>query len=102
MADAPVEQRQSGDWAPDGASTRRYLEQSSRLAEVEQAIVDLIAPRLRRPESRRTDLEDVVRVSGFRRHVAAAIYLVMRASCTTLLNSAVIASEMPSVGLTSK
>jgi hypothetical protein len=41
MAEAPVEQRQSGDWAPDGASTRRYLEQSSRLAEVEQAIVDL-------------------------------------------------------------
>jgi hypothetical protein len=41
MADAPVEQRQSGDWAPDGASTRRYLEQSGRLAEVEQAIVDV-------------------------------------------------------------
>ena len=41
MADAPVEQRQSGDWGPDGASTRRYLEQSNRLAEVEQAIVDL-------------------------------------------------------------
>ena len=41
MADAPVEQRQSGDWAPDGAATRRYLEQSNRLAEVERAIVDL-------------------------------------------------------------
>lgn len=41
MAAAPVEQRQSGDWAPDGASTRRYLEQSGRLAEVEQAIVDV-------------------------------------------------------------
>ena len=41
MADAPVEQRQSGDWAADGASTRRYLEQSGRLAEVEQAIVDV-------------------------------------------------------------
>lgn len=41
MADVPAEQRKSGDWAPDGASTRRYLEQSSRLAEVEQAIVDL-------------------------------------------------------------
>ena len=41
MADAPLEKRQSGDWAPDGASTRRYLEQSSRLAEVEQAIVDV-------------------------------------------------------------
>ncbi|MEJ2624529.1 MAG: hypothetical protein P8Z80_08325 [Pseudolabrys sp.] len=41
MADAPVEQRQSGDWAPDGASTWRYLEQSGRLAEVEQAVVDV-------------------------------------------------------------
>lgn len=41
MADVPAERRQSGDWASDGASTRRYLEQSNRLAEVEQAIVDL-------------------------------------------------------------
>lgn len=41
MADVPAEQRKSGDWASDGASTRRYLERSSRLAEVEQAIVDL-------------------------------------------------------------
>ncbi len=41
MAAAPVEQRQSGDWASDGASTRRYLERSNRLAEVEQAIVDV-------------------------------------------------------------
>jgi uncharacterized protein (DUF885 family) len=41
MAEAPVERRQSGDWAPDGASTRRYLERSSRLAQVEQAIVDV-------------------------------------------------------------
>ena len=41
MADVPAEQRQSGDWAPDGASTQRYLEQSNRLAEVEQAIVDV-------------------------------------------------------------
>jgi hypothetical protein len=41
MADAPAEQRKSGDWASDGASTRRYLEQSNRMAKVEQAIVDL-------------------------------------------------------------
>jgi hypothetical protein len=41
MADAPAKQRNSGDWASDGASTRRYLEKSNRLAEVEQSIVDL-------------------------------------------------------------
>ncbi len=41
MANVPAEQRESGDWASDGASTRRYLERSNRLAEVEQAIVDL-------------------------------------------------------------
>ena len=41
MAGVPVEQRKSGDWASDGASTRRYLERANRLAEVEQAIVDL-------------------------------------------------------------
>lgn len=41
MANVPVDQRQSGDWASDGAATRRYLERSNRLAEVEQAIVDL-------------------------------------------------------------
>ena len=41
MADVPAEQRNAGDWASDGASTRRYLEQSNRLAEVEQAIVDV-------------------------------------------------------------
>ncbi len=41
MAAAPVEQRQSGDWAPDGASTQLYLERTGRLAEVEQAIVDV-------------------------------------------------------------
>jgi hypothetical protein len=41
MADVPVDQRQSGDWASDGVATRRYLERANRLAEVEQAIVDL-------------------------------------------------------------
>ncbi len=41
MAATPIEQRKSGDWAPDGALTQRYLEQSNRLAEVERALVDL-------------------------------------------------------------
>jgi hypothetical protein len=41
MADVPVEQRQSGDWASDGAATQHYLERANRLAAVEQAIVDL-------------------------------------------------------------
>jgi len=41
MANVPADQRKSGDWAADGALTQRYLEQSNRLAEVEQTIVDL-------------------------------------------------------------
>lgn len=41
MAATDVEQRHVGEWAPDGASTQRYLECSNRLGEVEQAIVDL-------------------------------------------------------------
>ncbi len=41
MADVPADQRKSGDWAPDGAATQRYLEKSERLAEVEQALIDL-------------------------------------------------------------
>ena len=41
MAAVPVEQRRSGEWAFDGASTQRYLACSRRLAEVEQTIVDL-------------------------------------------------------------
>ena len=41
MADTPVEQRKSGEWASDGASTLLYLERANRLGEVEQAIVDL-------------------------------------------------------------
>ncbi len=41
MAGASVEERRSGAWASDGELTQRYLAQSSRLAEVEQAIIDL-------------------------------------------------------------
>ncbi|HZD91394.1 MAG TPA: hypothetical protein VE224_14935 [Pseudolabrys sp.] len=40
MAATDEDQRRSGEWAPDGAATRRYLQCSTRLAEVEQAIVD--------------------------------------------------------------
>lgn len=41
MADAAPEARKTGDWAPNGALTRRYLELTNRQAEVEQEIVDL-------------------------------------------------------------
>jgi hypothetical protein len=41
MAEAPPEQRSTGDWAQDGASTRRYLELSNRQAELEDEIADL-------------------------------------------------------------
>ena len=45
MAAAPEEQRRSGEWAAAGASTARYLELTERLAEVEQAIIDLTRQR---------------------------------------------------------
>jgi uncharacterized protein (DUF885 family) len=45
MAAAPEEQRRSGDWATNGAATARYLELTERLAEVEQAIIDLTRQR---------------------------------------------------------
>ena len=45
MAAAPEAQRRSGDWAADGASTARYLALTERLAEVEQAIIDLTRQR---------------------------------------------------------
>ena len=45
MAAAPDEQRRSGEWAADGAATARYLELTERLAEVEQAIIDLTRQR---------------------------------------------------------
>lgn len=41
MAGVPIEQRRSGEWAFDGASTQHYLACSRRLADVEQAIVHL-------------------------------------------------------------
>lgn len=41
MADAPPEQRKTGDWAPNGALTRKYLELTNRQAAVEKDIIDL-------------------------------------------------------------
>jgi len=41
MAAASDAQRRSGEWAEDGAATRRYLELTERLGEVEQSIIDL-------------------------------------------------------------
>jgi hypothetical protein len=41
MALAPPEARNSGDWAADGASTKRYLELTNRQAELENDIVEL-------------------------------------------------------------
>jgi hypothetical protein len=41
MAAAPAEARASGEWAERGAATKRYLELTERLGEVEQAIIDL-------------------------------------------------------------
>jgi hypothetical protein len=41
MAEATPEQRNTGDWAPDGALTRKYLELTNRQSDVEQGIIDL-------------------------------------------------------------
>lgn len=41
MAEVPPEQRSASDWAPDGASTRKYLELTQRQAAVETEIIDL-------------------------------------------------------------
>ncbi len=41
MADAAPEARRSGEWAPDGAMTRKYLELTNRQAELEREIADL-------------------------------------------------------------
>lgn len=41
MADAAPEDRRTGDWAPDGAMTRKYLELTNRQAELEREIIDL-------------------------------------------------------------
>ena len=41
MADVPADQRKSGEWAPNGALTKKYLELSNRQAEIEAEIVEL-------------------------------------------------------------
>jgi hypothetical protein len=41
MAQVPPEQRASGPWARDGASTRKYLDLTTRQADIESEIVDL-------------------------------------------------------------
>jgi hypothetical protein len=41
MADAAPQDRRTGDWAPDGALTRKYLELTDRQAELEHQIIDL-------------------------------------------------------------
>lgn len=41
MALVSPEERNVGDWASDGASTRRYLDLTNRQAEIERDIVDL-------------------------------------------------------------
>jgi hypothetical protein len=41
MALAPPDARTSGDWAPNGALTRRYLDLTNRQAELENEIVAL-------------------------------------------------------------
>jgi hypothetical protein len=39
MAEVPAEQRKAGDWAPNGAMTKKYLALTNRQAEVETEIV---------------------------------------------------------------
>ena len=41
MADQPEAARRVGEWAADGASTKRYLMLTERLGEIEHDIVDL-------------------------------------------------------------
>jgi len=41
MAALPPEQRSAGDWGPNGASIRKYLELTERQAAVETEIIDL-------------------------------------------------------------
>ena len=41
MAEAPEDQRTTGDWAPNGALTRQYLDLTNRQAVVEKDIIDL-------------------------------------------------------------
>ena len=41
VAELAPEQRSASDWAPDGASTKKYLELTERQAAVEAEIIDL-------------------------------------------------------------
>jgi hypothetical protein len=41
MAELPPEQRSATEWGPEGASTKKYLELTERLAAVETEIIDL-------------------------------------------------------------
>lgn len=41
MAELPPEQRSASEWGPNGASTKKYLQLTERLAEVESEIIDL-------------------------------------------------------------
>lgn len=41
MAELPPEQRSASEWGPAGASTKKYLQLTERLAEVETEIIDL-------------------------------------------------------------
>jgi inhibitor of KinA sporulation pathway (predicted exonuclease) len=41
LAELPPERRSANNWAPDGASTRKYLELTERQAAVETEIFDL-------------------------------------------------------------
>lgn len=41
MAEVPAEQRSAGEWGPEGASTKKYLELTKRQAAVEAEIIDL-------------------------------------------------------------
>ena len=41
MAELPPEQRSASEWGPQGASTKKYLELTERLAAVETEIIDL-------------------------------------------------------------
>jgi hypothetical protein len=41
LAELAPEQRSASDWAPDGASTKKYLELTERQAAVEAEIIEL-------------------------------------------------------------
>jgi len=41
LAELAPEQRSADDWAPDGASTKKYLELTERQAAVEAEIIEL-------------------------------------------------------------